>query len=165
MHMHTATSESTTESTNDLSWRNSLCSAVVSRLQRLLACARAWYQSSAISVTFRTLSRVSRGDLWKVPREGTFNSTVRPSKGRCSPVADGWREGVRTPGLLWSYSGPELSGTPAGVHSGALRPGVLTPLRGCVRMNLIRSGARRLRPNFAPGHPGPLRGTTPSSSP
>ena len=59
----------------------------VSRLQRLLACARAWYQSSAISVTFRTLSRVSRGDLWKVPREGTFNSTVRPSKGRCSPVA------------------------------------------------------------------------------
>jgi len=56
----------------------------VSRLQRLLACARAWYQSSAISVTFRTLSRVSRGDLWKVPREGTFNSTVRPSKGRCT---------------------------------------------------------------------------------
>ena len=28
MHMHTATSESTTESTNDLSWRNSLSSAV-----------------------------------------------------------------------------------------------------------------------------------------
>ena len=64
-----------------------LCVQRCVTLQRLLACARAWYQSSAISVTFRTLSRVSRGDLWKVPREGTFNSTVRPSKGRCSPVA------------------------------------------------------------------------------
>ena len=55
-------------------------------LQRLLACARAWYQSSAISVTFRTLCRDPRGDLRKVPREGTFDSNDRPSKQRCSPV-------------------------------------------------------------------------------
>ncbi len=97
--------------------------------------------------------------------------TQRPAvvmEGACrSPVQQEkeWREGVRTPGLLWSYSGPELSGTPAGVHSGALRPGVLTPLRGCVRMDLLRSGARRLRPNFAPEHPGPLRWTTPVGKP
>ena len=57
-------------------------------LQRLLACTRAWYQSSAISVTFRTLSRDSRGDLRKVPREGTFNSNVRPSKVTWGPVTE-----------------------------------------------------------------------------
>ena len=49
-------------------------------LQRLLACTRAWYQSSAISVTFRTLSRDPRGDLQKVPREGGFETTFKPSK-------------------------------------------------------------------------------------
>ena len=65
-----------------------LCVQRCVTLQRLLACARAWYQSSAISVTFRTLCRDPRGDLRKVPREGTFDSNDRPSKQRCSPVTE-----------------------------------------------------------------------------
>ena len=92
-----------------------------------------------------------------VVMEGVCRSPVQQEKE--------WREGVRTPGLLWSYSGPELSGTPAGVHSGALRPGVLTPLRGCVRMDLLRSGARRLRPNFAPARRKKREGSGQGSGP
>ena len=109
----------------------------VSRLQRLLACARAWYQSSAISVTFRTLSRVSRGDLWKVPREGTFNSTVRPSKGRCSPVAarasQGWGWAPQGWGTKVGFSGlGHKSGASQGWdEKGAVR--VATKTKGFAR--------------------------------
>jgi hypothetical protein len=71
-----------------------LCVQRCVTLQRLLACARAWYQSSAISVTFRTLCRDPRGDLRKVPREGTFDSNDRPSKQRCSPVTVRLRDGL-----------------------------------------------------------------------
>lgn len=42
----------------------------VSRYKGVLACVRPLYQSSAISVTFRTLSRDPPGDLRKVPRWG-----------------------------------------------------------------------------------------------
>ena len=69
-----------------LSCGETLCVPRCVTLQRLLAFARAWYQSSAISVTFRTLSRDPRGDLRKVPREGTFKTTFKPLKQRCGPV-------------------------------------------------------------------------------
>ena len=82
-------------------------------LQRLLACTRAWYQSSAISVTFRTLSRDSRGDLRKVPREGTFNSNVRPSKVTWGPVAGNLARSFG--GDLWTPDRPPPSSGHAAV--------------------------------------------------
>jgi len=102
-------------------------------LQRLLACARAWYQSSAISVTFRTLCRDPRGDLRKVPREGTFKTTFKPLKQRCGRVTVVRREApapvpeVRTGGL---YRGaPCTVGTKDRLHRSLCAPSVFSKSR------------------------------------
>jgi hypothetical protein len=114
-------------------------------LQRLLACARAWYQSSAISVTFRTLCRDPRGDLRKVPREGTFDSNDRPSKQRCGPV---------TAGAARCRPMPPDAVRCRPVPPGAVRCRPVPP--GAARCRAVPPGAARCRA-VPPAPPGAVR--------